>query len=299
MTCEPSMIAHICVWARRSGFGSLRTNKPKPSMKSCVCYRLRSRGRARTDHASVSGANGLITSETTSQPSVVALRLTSHMDAWTVSGESVLPTGRKTRALLAAIALSAPRPASRGRLRRVALEPPAGGAGTGFVAPGDSVAAEGTGARKNRTSCTSPATNCRSIQGVTWVDVDEIMRSATYRPAALSLLDGDLLEDLEGIDPAFDIWLTGERERLRDRARGMAEAVLREQTDPGTVIPQRARLLQIDRAHEEALACPDARARRTRRKRGMAIQAYDRCRAALAEQVLDAACRRVRKLRLC
>ena len=57
-----------------------------------------------------------------------------------------------------------------------------------------------------------------------WVDVDEIMRPTTFRPAALSLLDGDLLENLEGIDPAFDIWLTGERERLRDRARGMAES---------------------------------------------------------------------------
>ena len=47
---------------------------------------------------------------------VVRLRLTGQMDAWTVSNESVLPTGRKTRALLAAVALSAPRPASRGRL---------------------------------------------------------------------------------------------------------------------------------------------------------------------------------------
>ena len=54
--------------------------------------------------------------------------------------------------------------------------------------------------------------------GVVWVDVEEVMRATTDQPASLSLLDGDLLEDLDGIDPTFDAWLTTERERLRDRA---------------------------------------------------------------------------------
>ena len=44
------------------------------------------------------------------------LRLIGQMEAWTLTSESVLPAGRKTRALLAVIALSAPRPALRGRL---------------------------------------------------------------------------------------------------------------------------------------------------------------------------------------
>src|SRR5579859_3140835 len=38
------------------------------------------------------------------------------MEAWTVASESVLPAGRKTRALLAILALSSPRAALRGRL---------------------------------------------------------------------------------------------------------------------------------------------------------------------------------------
>ena len=42
----------------------------------------------------------------------------------------------------------------------------------------------------------------------------------------------ELLEDLDGIDPTFDAWLTTERERLRDRARNVAEALLREQIEP-------------------------------------------------------------------
>jgi hypothetical protein len=62
-----------------------------------------------------SGKEDLISFDTTHWTSI-RLRLTGQMGAWTVSNENVLPTGRKTRALLAIIALSAPRPASRGRL---------------------------------------------------------------------------------------------------------------------------------------------------------------------------------------
>ena len=47
---------------------------------------------------------------------VVRMRLIGQMEAWTLTSESVLPAGRKTRALLAVIALSSPRPALRGRL---------------------------------------------------------------------------------------------------------------------------------------------------------------------------------------
>ena len=47
---------------------------------------------------------------------VVRLRLIGQMEAWTLTAESILPTGRKTRALLAILALSAPRPVLRGRL---------------------------------------------------------------------------------------------------------------------------------------------------------------------------------------
>src|ERR1700761_7991009 len=47
---------------------------------------------------------------------VVRLRLIGQMGAWTIRSESVLPAGRKTRALLACIAMAAPRPVLRGRL---------------------------------------------------------------------------------------------------------------------------------------------------------------------------------------
>src|SRR5260221_5825837 len=49
-------------------------------------------------------------------PVMVRLRLIGQMEAWTLTSESILPTGRKTRALLAILALSAPRPVLRGKL---------------------------------------------------------------------------------------------------------------------------------------------------------------------------------------
>jgi DNA-binding SARP family transcriptional activator len=70
-----------------------------------------------------------------------------------------------------------------------------------------------------------------------WVDVEEVLRASPTKPAALSLLDGELLEDLDGVDPSFDSWLTSERERLRDRARNLAETLLREQSDPEAMVP--------------------------------------------------------------
>jgi len=231
-------------------------------------------------------ATGELVSSGTTGSVVVRLRLTGHMDAWTVSNESVLPTGRKTRALLAAVALSAPRPASRGRLAELLWS----------RRPEEQARASLRQEIQLLLKALAPAKTevlhvtrdqLSLTQGVTWVDFDEIMRAANYRPAALSLLDGELLEDLDGIDPAFDMWLTAERERLRDRARSMAEALLREQTDPGTVISSARRLLQIDRAHEEAWRAL-MRSHAGQGERGMAIQAYDRCRAVLAE-MLDAA----------
>src|SRR3984885_6695691 len=87
---------------------------------------------------------------------VVRLRLIGQMEAWTIRSESVLPAGRKTRALLASIAMAAPRP------------------------------------------------------GAVGIDVEEGMRATAVQPASLALLDGDLLEDLDGVDPNFDAWLITE-----------------------------------------------------------------------------------------
>jgi DNA-binding SARP family transcriptional activator/TolB-like protein len=217
---------------------------------------------------------------------VLRLRLIGQMEAWTITSENVLPAGRKTRALLAVVALSNPRPALRGRLAELL-----------WSRRPEEQARASLRQEIHRLLETLSPTGTEIIQvtrdhlslrsGVVWVDVEEVMRATTEQPASLSLLDGDLLEDLDGIDPTFDAWLTTERERLRDRARNVAEALLRDSAEPEAAIPAAQRLLQIDRAHEGAWRAL-MRAHAARGERGMAIQAYDRCRAVLAD-LLDAA----------
>jgi len=217
---------------------------------------------------------------------VVRLRLIGQMEAWTVTSENVLPTGRKTRALLAAVALAAPRPALRGRLAELLWSRrPEEQARASLRQEIHRLLEALSPAKIEVLQVTRDHLTLRS--GAVWVDVEEVMRASTVQPASLSLLDGDLLEDLDGVDPSFDAWLTTERERLRDRARNIAEALLREQVEPETAIPAAQRLLQIDRAHEGAWRAL-MRAHAARGERGMAIQAYDRCRAVLGD-LLDAA----------
>jgi DNA-binding SARP family transcriptional activator len=144
---------------------------------------------------------------------VVRLRLIGHMEAWTVTSENVLPAGRKTRALLAAVALAGPRPALRGRLAELLwsrrLEEQARASLRQEIHRLLEVLAPA------QTDVLQVTRDHLSLKpGAVWIDVEEVMRATTAEPAALALLDGELLEDLIGIDPTFDMWLTAERERL-------------------------------------------------------------------------------------
>jgi DNA-binding SARP family transcriptional activator/TolB-like protein len=217
---------------------------------------------------------------------IVRLRLIGQMEAWTIRSESVLPAGRKTRALLACIAMAAPRPALRGRLAEQLWS----------RRPEEQARASLRQEIHRLLDALSPAeTDILVITrdhltlrpGAVWIDVDEVVRATPAQPASLALLDGDLLEDLDGIDPNFDAWLNAERERLRDRARGIAESILKGDLEPEAAIAAAQRLLTIDRSHEGAWRAV-MKAHSARGERGLAVQAYDRCRSVLAD-MLDAA----------
>lgn len=228
---------------------------------------------------------GSDTSNSSPDPVMVRLRLIGHMEAWTLTSESILPTGRKTRALLAILALSAPRPSLRGKLAEMLWS----------RRPEEQARASLRQEIHRLLDALDPiGSQVLTINrdhlmlrpGTVWVDVEEVLRASPSKPAALGLLDGDLLEDLDGIDPVFDNWLATERERLRDRARQLAESLLRDQSNSELVIPAAQQLLAIDRTQESAWRAL-MRAYIARGERGMAIQAYERCRAVLAD-MLDA-----------
>lgn len=221
-------------------------------------------------------------------PAAAALRLRmiGHMAAWGPGSVSILPGGRKTRALLAVIAMSGTRPALRGRLAELLWS----------RRPEEQARASLRQEIHRLLEALRPVgadvlqitrDHLSLRPGVAWMDVEEVMGATVKQPAALALLEGDLLEDLDGADPAFDTWLTTERERLRDHGRALAEALLHESDDPDATIPAAQRLLAIDRAHEGAWRAL-MRSHAARGERGMAIQAYERCRAVLADS-LDAA----------
>jgi DNA-binding SARP family transcriptional activator/TolB-like protein len=217
---------------------------------------------------------------------LLRLRLIGLMQARTADGASVLPVGRKTRAVLAVVALSTPRPALRSRLAELLWS----------RRPEEQARASLRQEIHRLHEALQPVGEeilmvnrdyVALYPGTVWIDAAEVMSASPQNPAPLSLLDGELLEDLHGIDAVFDAWLSAERERLHDRGRALAELVLREQNEPDATIPAAQRLLRIDRAHEGAWRAL-MRAHAARGERGMAIQAYDRCRAALAD-LLDAA----------
>jgi DNA-binding SARP family transcriptional activator len=210
------------------------------------------------------------------------------MEALTPDGRSVLPPGRKTRALLAIVALSSPRPALRSRLAEL------------LWSRRPEEQARASLRQEIHRLLDTLASNGVDIVAVSrdhlvlrpssfWLDTEELLKAAPENPEPLDLLRGELLEDLDGVDPAFDVWLQGERERLRDRARTVAEVLLRDAAEAGPEqeIAAAQRLLTIDRAHEGAWRAL-MRAHADRGERGMAIQAYERCRAVLSD-LMDAA----------
>ena len=212
----------------------------------------------------------------------VRLRLIGRMEAWSLTSESLLPSGRKTRGLLAIVALSSPRPVLRSRLAelhwsrrpeeqaRASLRQEIHRLLDGLSVTGRDIL-----------SVTRDSLALRP--GVAWIDVDEVLRATPDDPSALKLLDGELLAELNGVDPALDAWLLVERDRLRDRARTVAEAMLARQQTPEAAMAVAQQLLTIDRAHEGAWRALML-AHANRGERGLAIETFERCRSTLAER---------------
>jgi TolB-like protein/Flp pilus assembly protein TadD len=91
-----------------------------------------------------------------------------------------------------------------------------------------------------------------------------------------------LLEDLEGVDPAFDHWLGVERARFVLVRRAIGERILARCDHPLAAIEAAEQLLQIDQTHERAWRTI-IRCHAEQGDIAAAVAAYDRCRSALVE----------------
>jgi DNA-binding SARP family transcriptional activator len=203
------------------------------------------------------------------------------MQAEDAAGRSVLPRSRKTRGVLAVLALAASRPVLRTRL-------------TGLLW-------SRRGAEQARASLRQSVHELQQIFGPSlrallhtdrnhllivsdniWVDVSRLAQATVYNPDALDLFAPAILDDLNGLDPAFDAWITEERQRTTLHARSVAEGLLGVAATTSARVVISERLLSIDKAHEGAWQAL-IRAHVDDGDRAAARSAYERCVAALSD----------------
>jgi hypothetical protein len=170
-----------------------------------------------------------------SDPSLLRLQLVGPMQAFTLDNESVLPPGRKTRGLLAILAMSGRRPVLRSKLAEML-----------WSRRSEEQARASLRQEIHRlldalTPVGAPIVNVERHSltlrpGLTTVDAERLLNanvnhvlsqaSANAQPGpggiAFPGLDGVLLEELNGTDPALDVWLVSERRRLHEHALGVA-----------------------------------------------------------------------------
>ena len=131
------------------------------------------------------------------------------------------------------------------------------------------------------------------------IDVAQLEASSGPRPQGLSVYRGTLLENLIGLDPAFDRWRAKHFARLTKMARDRADDALAiaindlglsrrhsrsgaVSKDAGPVVAAAERLLQIDPAHETAWHAL-IQAHINRRDRAAAVATFERCQHAMAK----------------
>ncbi len=186
-----------------------------------------------------------------SVPAALKVHLFGTMRAEDAAGGSVLPRVRKTRGLLAVLALHAPRPVSRAQL--IALlwsrrEPEQGRASLRqalheLQAAFGALALDLLHAGRHEIALRDSGL---------WVDARALLRADGGAGAALDLFRPDLLVDLAGIDPAFERWVDSERQRLLRRATALARQVLAEGNDPAGAERAAELLVRLDPTDEAA-----------------------------------------------
>jgi DNA-binding SARP family transcriptional activator len=209
------------------------------------------------------------------------LRLLGPMAVQDSAGKGLLPRSRKTRAVLAVLALASPRPILRLELIALLWSQRERQQGRASLRQSIHELLDILTPAFPRLLIVDRHQLTLRTDGL-WVDATA--SSTPEKPGAMLLecASRTLLEDLSGLDPAFDRWLERERQRVVALATTMGEAILLEQQDDPARLDTAEKLLVLDRAHEGAWRAI-IRTNADRGDRAAALAAYERCRAALAE----------------
>ncbi len=208
------------------------------------------------------------------------VRLFGVMDAWDAAGTSALPKMRKTRAVLAILALRSPQPVPRGHLTALLWSRRDPQQARASLRQSVHELQETIGADA-RLLLQADRTHLRLRAEGLSVDAGMLTAGAAPWAEAASLYRPTLLEDLLGLDPAFDRWLEAERQRLAQIARLQGEAALAAAADPAQAMAAAEWLLAVDAAHEPAWRAMIRGLGQVGDRAG-AADAFARCQAALA-----------------
>ena len=241
-----------------------------------------------------------------SDPSLLRLQLVGPMQALTLDNENVLPPGRKTRGLLAILAMSGRRPVLRSKLAemlwsRRSEEQARASLRQEIHRLLDALAPVGAPviSVERHSLALRPGLTAVDAERLLNANVNHVIAQASA-PARIQVggaagaggrggsilppLDGVLLEELNGTDPALDGWLAAERRRLHEHALALFETALQRRPEPVALIALCRQLLLLDPLHEAAWRGL-IRTQLLQGERGAALQSADRCAALFSRRV--------------
>ena len=211
--------------------------------------------------------------------STLRVSLFGHMRAEDAAGRSVLPRGRKARALLAMLALS-----PHGMVARAS-------AAALLWSLRDKEQAHASLRQavhelQQALRLADPrllrADRHHVVLAVASVSTDAavLTQGALPNPDMLDMFAHPLLEDLRDLDAAFDRWIGEQSARFSRAGRAIGDALLAAQTDPASTLRIAAQVLRIDEAHVNAWHAAIG-AHLAQGEHAAALAAYERCCAAL------------------
>jgi DNA-binding SARP family transcriptional activator len=179
---------------------------------------------------------------------LLCLKLFGPMQALDAVGRNILPRSRKTRAVLAVLALAAPKPVLRSRLTGLLWSQRAREQARGSLRQSVHELQRALRPGAGTLLQTDRHHLALSDNGL-WVDVCVATGAAVTDPAGVQVFQSTLLD---GLDPAFDGWLGEQRQRVKQLALSVTEAVLAAASETKARIVAAEQLLTIDRVHESA-----------------------------------------------